>query len=194
LIHWSPAVAQNTLSGAVSTSLPKLACFAYLVEYFDEINTTPSYACGAASQHQVTSHQRSLLVLHLLYQFIFCAQCASFDATANHSSPQEDLGRKSGQAQASDLAKLVMSNHLAASSANTSTASSPSILPNADKSNIAVRHPEGMLPPPAVAPNGVISHALKSLHEFDAIKRDRAAYDSPYALSNASTAPGSPRM
>jgi hypothetical protein len=134
------------------------------------------------------------LYFTLNHTSILYAHCAATNITANHSSSQEDLSRKTGQTQASDLAKLVMSHHLAPSSANTSTTSSPSIFPNADKSSPAVKHPDGSLPPPAFAPDGNISHALKSLRDFDAIKRDRVAYDSPYAMSNASTAPGSPRM
>ncbi|KAB5585808.1 6-phosphofructo-2-kinase-domain-containing protein [Coniochaeta sp. 2T2.1] len=88
-----------------------------------------------------------------------------------------------------------MSQHLAAvSPASTSTTSSPSIIPNAVTSNPAVKPHDGSFPSSSFPPDGHISYALKSLRDFDAIKRDRVPYDSPYALSNASTAPGSPRI
>lgn len=148
----------------------------------------PTKGLSTSSQYTYTSvHHNALLNS-------YCAHCATSNITANHSSPQEDLGRKKRQTQASDLAKLVMSNHLVSSSATTSSTSSPNILPNADRSGPAVKLPDGPLPLPALLPDGNISHALKALRDFDAIKRDRVAYDSPYALSTASTAPGSPRM
>jgi 6-phosphofructo-2-kinase len=114
------------------------------------------------------------------------------DTTANLSSLHKDLGRKKAQTQASDLAKLVMSSNLPPTSSNaSSTASSPKISADGENASYSIKHADGLLPPPALG-NGSLATALNSLGEI--IKRDRIAFDSPFALSNASTAPGSPRM
>ena len=94
----------------------------------------------------------------------------------------------------SSLAKLVMSSHLAGSP----TSTSPEI-PSNDKlvPPLVRRDGQGVSMPPPAAP--ALAHALRSLGSFDhtVAFRDRLpgpVYDSPYARSTASTAPGSPRM
>ncbi|KAH8888226.1 hypothetical protein GQ53DRAFT_749158 [Thozetella sp. PMI_491] len=89
-----------------------------------------------------------------------------------------------------------MKSQLVASSTNTPPSSSPTLAPNGDRPQLAVRTQDGQTPN-SVAPT--LAHALKSLNEFDTgvASRDRAlqpTYDSPYTRSIPSTAPGSPRM
>lgn len=86
-----------------------------------------------------------------------------------------------------------MSSHLATSSVS----SSPSISSNGDQPSLAVRPPDGPLPPPAMPPpHATLTHALKSLDglEHSASLLTRPTYDSPYSRSISSTAPGSPRI
>lgn len=90
-----------------------------------------------------------------------------------------------------------MSSHLASSPTTLSPsprlAASDPLAPPA-----AVRHGhDGAAMPPPTAP--ALAHALRTLNNFDHTMalRDRSVgprYDSAYSRSNASTAPGSPRM
>ena len=112
----------------------------------------------------------------------------------SHSNSQSQA-----QSQQSSLAKLVMSTQVAASSPSSSSSpkSNPQNGEPASSLNPVIHGPDGLLPPPSAPP--VLAHAFKSLSEFDGVaslreRHPQPAYDSPYARSISSTAPGSPRM
>ncbi|TPX11009.1 uncharacterized protein E0L32_008046 [Thyridium curvatum] len=111
---------------------------------------------------------------------------------ANTLVTPEDLGRI--QAQQSSLAKRVMSSKLPGSSSPplSSQVHGDKPLPPLHNGH------DALLPPPAVP--AALAHAVRSLDTFDqhrALLSDKVpppVYDSPYARSNTSTAPGSPRI
>ena len=98
------------------------------------------------------------------------------------------------------MRKLAMKSQLIASSSTTPPSASPIAIPQGqgEKSqHLSVRSHDGHANTSAPS---TLSHALKSLNDFDATMlamKDRpqpVAYDSPYSRSIPSTAPGSPRM
>lgn len=99
----------------------------------------------------------------------------------------------------SPLAKQVMSTQAAADQQHTSPSQNPPQQYTEDARNDAVKGRDpGLLPPPSAPPSLV--NAVKSMtatHDPLAVLRERPrekSFDSPYARSTTSTAPGSPRL